>query len=254
MSSWGKLIESHRALCPLERLLNSCHRPSLDGSLRHQQAGDLTRPAGTSHVDRVVGEPIRCYEHPRPGSMIRVDVTKFGNIPDGGGHKFVGRQQGRANAITTANRTGVRGKRGRAVVGTAFLRTVIDDHSRVAYVEICDDEKAATAAGVLERAVTWFAERGSHRRAGALRQRQLLPPLCLARRMRRAEHQAQTNPPYRPRPTARSNGSTAPSPTAGPTPASRTQTPPAATHCSPGSTSTITTGSTPPSAAHPSAG
>jgi len=37
---------------------------------------------------------------------------------------------------------------------------VIDDHSRVAYVEICADEKAETAVGVLERAVTWFADRG----------------------------------------------------------------------------------------------
>jgi transposase InsO family protein len=37
---------------------------------------------------------------------------------------------------------------------------VIDDHSRVAYAEICTDEKAATAIGVLRRAVAWFAERG----------------------------------------------------------------------------------------------
>ena len=37
---------------------------------------------------------------------------------------------------------------------------MIDDHSRVAYVEICTDEKADTAVGVLERAVAWFAERG----------------------------------------------------------------------------------------------
>jgi transposase InsO family protein len=39
---------------------------------------------------------------------------------------------------------------------------VIDDHSRVAYVEICSDEKARTAVEVLKRAVTWFAERGVH--------------------------------------------------------------------------------------------
>jgi transposase InsO family protein len=37
---------------------------------------------------------------------------------------------------------------------------VIDDHSRVAYAEICTDEKAATAISVLQRAVAWFAERG----------------------------------------------------------------------------------------------
>ena len=40
------------------------------------------------------------------------------------------------------------------------MHTVIDDHSRVAYAEIHDDEKAATAIGVLRRAVSWFAARG----------------------------------------------------------------------------------------------
>ena len=40
------------------------------------------------------------------------------------------------------------------------MHTVIDDNSRVAYAEICADEKADTAIGVLRRAVAWFAERG----------------------------------------------------------------------------------------------
>ena len=113
-----------------------------------------------SHIDRVTGEPIRRYEHPHPGSMIHVDVTKFANIPDGGGHRYLGRQQGKANAIATAVRTGERGNEYRPKIGTAFLHTVIDDHSRVAYVEICADERATTAVGVLQRAVAWFADQG----------------------------------------------------------------------------------------------
>ncbi len=112
-----------------------------------------------SHIDRVTGEPIRRYEHDHPGSLLHVDVTKFGNIPDGGGWRYVGKQQGDRNRETTAKRTGKR--RGyEPNVGTAFLHTVVDDHSRVAYVEICTDEKAVTAIGVLERAVAWFADRG----------------------------------------------------------------------------------------------
>jgi transposase InsO family protein len=113
-----------------------------------------------SHIDRVTGEPIRRYEHPYPGSMLHVDVTKFGNIPDGGGHRFVGREQGARNKRETAHRTGYRDGSYRALVGTAFLHTVIDDHSRVTYVEICSDERSETAIGVLERAVAWFADRG----------------------------------------------------------------------------------------------
>jgi transposase InsO family protein len=138
-----------------------------------QIAGRLEMPASTvhavlvrcrinrlSHIDRVTGEPLRRYEHPHPGSLIHVDVTKFGNIPDGGGHKFLSRQQSKANGITTARRTGERGKQYRPVIGTAFVHTVIDDHSRLAYAEICTDEKAATAIAVLQRAWAWFADHG----------------------------------------------------------------------------------------------
>lgn len=92
--------------------------------------------------------------------MIHVDVTKFGNIPDAGGWRYVGRVQGRRNGQATARRTGRRGRHYRPVIGTAFVHTVLDDHSRVAYAEICTDEKAATAVGVLRRAVAWFADRG----------------------------------------------------------------------------------------------
>ena len=45
-------------------------------------------------------------------------------------------------------------------MGTCFLRTVIDDHTRVAYVEAHDDESSQTAAEVLRNAVAWFAARG----------------------------------------------------------------------------------------------
>jgi transposase InsO family protein len=114
-----------------------------------------------SRIDRVTGEPIRRYEHPHPGAMLHVDVTKFGNVPDGGGHRYVGRAAGKQNRKATAHRTGQRNETyAHPLVGTAFLHTVIDDYSRVAYVEICSDEKAATAVAVLERAVAWFADQG----------------------------------------------------------------------------------------------
>jgi transposase InsO family protein len=113
-----------------------------------------------SHIDRVTGEPARRYERERPGELIHVDVTKFGNIPDGGGWRFVGLEQGWANRQATRDRTGTRTKRYQPKLGNCFVHTVIDDYSRVAYAEIHDDEKAVTAAGVLYRAVAWFAERG----------------------------------------------------------------------------------------------
>ena len=62
--------------------------------------------------------------------------------------------------LATAARTGRRGYAGGANVGTAYVHTVIDDHSRVAYAEVHNNETAATAIGVLRRAVAWFAARG----------------------------------------------------------------------------------------------
>lgn len=110
------------------------------------------------HVDVRTGEPIRRYEHDKPGAMIHVDVKKIGKIPDGGGHRFVGRQQGNRNIRATAGRP-TNNNRGQ-VVGTSFVHTVIDDNSRVSYAEVHDDETAATAIGVLRRAVSWFEARG----------------------------------------------------------------------------------------------
>ena len=51
-----------------------------------------------SHVDRATGEPVRRYEHDHPGSLAYVDVKKVGNIPDGGGWRYLGRQQGNRTA------------------------------------------------------------------------------------------------------------------------------------------------------------
>ncbi|NUL49531.1 IS481 family transposase, partial [Cellulosimicrobium funkei] len=109
------------------------------------------------YIDRVTGEPIRRYEHPHAGSMIHVDVTKFGNIPDGGGHRFLGRQAGGKNRAATPDKP--RNAHHNPKMGTAFVHTVVDDHSRVAYAEIHGDEKSVTAIGVLQRAVAWFADR-----------------------------------------------------------------------------------------------
>jgi transposase InsO family protein len=111
-----------------------------------------------SHIDRVTGEPLRRYEHDHPGSMLHIDVTKFGNIPDGGGHRVVGRQQGDLNKRATPGLP--KGADYKPRTGIAYLHTVIDDHSRLAYVEICSDERADTASAVLRRAVAWYQERG----------------------------------------------------------------------------------------------
>ena len=44
--------------------------------------------------------------------------------------------------------------------GYSYAHAIIDDHSRLAYVELHADERAATVTAFTERALAWFARRG----------------------------------------------------------------------------------------------
>lgn len=104
------------------------------------------------HLDQATGLPVRRprplrYERAAPGELIHVDIKKQGRVPDGGGHRILGR----AAAPST--------HRGR---GYSFLHHAIDDHSRLAYSEILADEKKETAAGFWVRAHQFFADAGIH--------------------------------------------------------------------------------------------
>ena len=90
-----------------------------------------------AHLDRATGRVIRRYEHPNPGDLIHVDIKKLGNIPDGGGHRVLGRDTGRR--IGQRHRTLTPGKtldrNGNSHVGYSYLHNAVDDHSRLAYSE-----------------------------------------------------------------------------------------------------------------------
>jgi transposase InsO family protein len=96
-------------------------------------------------TDRATGRVIRRYEHQAPGDLIHVDIKKLGNIPEGGGHKMLGRQTGRKT---------------RSGAGYSYIHTAVDDHSRLAYSEILTDEKKETAAAFWTRAQTFFTACG----------------------------------------------------------------------------------------------
>ncbi|WP_405595981.1 IS481 family transposase [Streptomyces sp. NBC_01410] len=96
-------------------------------------------------MDRPTGQVIRRYERARPGELVHIDVKKLGRIPDGGGHKTLGRQAGRAT---------------RGQMGFDYIHSAVDDHSRLAYSEIHRDEKVATCAGFLTRAAAFFHAHG----------------------------------------------------------------------------------------------
>ncbi len=93
--------------------------------------------ARLTHLDRATGRNIRRYERDRPGELVHVDIKKLGNIPDGGGHKTLGRPAGRKT---------------RSGVGYSYIHTAVADHSRLAYSEILTNEKKETATGFWTRA------------------------------------------------------------------------------------------------------
>lgn len=131
-------------------------------------AGRVGVPARTIHrilhrhgvpllrdCDPMTGQVIRSskattvrYERDRPGELVHVDVKKIGKIPPGGGWRAHGR------AATQA------AKCRRGLVGYDYVHSMVDDHSRLAYSEIHDDEKATTCAGFLTRAAAYFANHG----------------------------------------------------------------------------------------------
>jgi transposase InsO family protein len=105
--------------------------------------------------DPMTGEVIRAskttavrYERARPGELVHMDVKKIGRIPDGGGWRAHGREMGST------------WERKKTPIGFDYVHSMVDDHSRYAYSEIVNDEKAATAAGFLERATDHFAAHG----------------------------------------------------------------------------------------------
>ncbi len=105
-----------------------------------------------AHLDQATGRVVRRaephrYEHPRPGDLIHVDVKKLGRIPDGGGHKKLGRTIGNRNNNAASR-------------GYAYLHHAIDDHTRLVYSEILTDERKDTAAAFWVRARTWFTAAG----------------------------------------------------------------------------------------------
>jgi transposase InsO family protein len=96
-------------------------------------------------------EPPNRYERQRPGELLHVDVKKLGRIPTGrAGHRVHGQRRLQRNRV----------KGGKRTVGWEFVHVCVDDATRLAYVEVLDDERGASAAGFLRRAVAFYAAHG----------------------------------------------------------------------------------------------
>ena len=92
-------------------------------------------------------EPANRYQRREPGELVHVDVKKLARI-DGAGHRAHG-DRGRQKK-----------RRGAKRIGYEYVHVCVDDATRLAYVEVLADEKAATAVGFLRRARIWYRRHG----------------------------------------------------------------------------------------------
>ena len=97
-------------------------------------------------VDRPTKLPVRRYEVCHPGALVHQDHKKLGRIPDGGGHRSLGRA-----AAPSRHRSGL---------GYDHFEVIVDDRSRKSVVVQVPDERATSAALALEVAIAVFAADG----------------------------------------------------------------------------------------------
>ena len=155
----------------------------------HSTVWKVLHRAGISRRPRLARAPANSYEWPCPGDLLHMDVSRYARFEQPG-HAVTGdRSQRSRNWMRPETR-----------VGYDFAHAIVDDHSRLAYVELQPDERAATVTAFVERALAFFAEHGitarrlmtdnafSYVKNGSLRE------LLAARGIRHL-----TTKPYRPR-------------------------------------------------------
>lgn len=135
-------------------------------------------------LDRPTGLPVRRYQACHPGELVHQDHKKLGRIPDGGGHRVLGRAAGPSR------------HRG---LGYDHFEVVIDDRSRRSVVVQVPDESGASAAAALDLAISSFAadgivvERVMTDNAWAYRGREYRAVLGDRRQTRTRPYRPQTN-------------------------------------------------------------
>jgi transposase InsO family protein len=85
--------------------------------------------------------PVHRYEWPAAGDLLHVDIKPLGRFRQPG-HRIHGDR-----------------RRASPQAGWEYVHVAVDDHSRLAYVEVRRDQHGTTCAGFLQRAVAWFATR-----------------------------------------------------------------------------------------------
>ena len=114
----------------------------------HSTVWKVLKRAGISRRQAGVKEPANSYEWPCPGDLLHMDTSRYARFLRPG-HRVTGDRSQR-----------LRGRSVETRVGYDFAHAIVDDHSRLAYVELHDDEKAETVTAFVERALAFFKRHG----------------------------------------------------------------------------------------------
>jgi transposase len=115
----------------------------------HSTVWKVLRRAGISRPPQAAKEPANRYEWPCPGDLLHMDVSRYARFLRPG-HAVTGDRSQRSRHWM----------RPETRVGYDYAHAIVDDHSRLAYVELHSDERAATVTGFVERGLVYFAEHG----------------------------------------------------------------------------------------------
>ncbi|MEA2192280.1 MAG: hypothetical protein QOI73_2401 [Solirubrobacteraceae bacterium] len=166
--------------------------------MAHSTVSAVLKRCGMGRLPRLdEGEPDNRYERAMPGELMYIDVKKLGRIGRPG-HRVNGDRRTRSRGI-----------------GWEYVHVCVDDCTRLAYVEVLDDERTPTVCAFLQRAIAWFAacgvivQRLMTDNGSAYRSHQHRD-LC-----RQLQIKHLFTEPYRRAPTAKQSASSAPSPKAG---------------------------------------
>ena len=112
----------------------------------HSTVHAVLRRHGLSRAAKAPRAAFCRYEWPCPGDLLHMDVKRY--------PRFL-----RPGHAVTGDRTRTHADKV-AKLGEDYFHAVVDDHSRLAYGELLDDERATTVTAFVQRALAWFAEHG----------------------------------------------------------------------------------------------
>jgi transposase InsO family protein len=115
----------------------------------HSTVWKVLRRHGISRRPAAEREQPNRYEWPCPGDLLHMDTARYPRFLRPG-HAVTGDRSQRSRQWM----------RPETRVGVDFAHAIVDDHSRLAYVELLDDERAQTVTAFVERALAWFARHG----------------------------------------------------------------------------------------------